>query len=443
MIEIQKSNTHSKTSVLKYSAYFLVGFVLVVSSCFSQDKKNVVQTNILPAPYATKSVMNFSNVIGWKKDETPKAPEGFTVTKFAEGFDNPRWMYVTPNGDILVVESNANHTVGEKVGGTIVGASKSNNLSNSANRIMLLRDTGLDGSVEVRDTFLTAQLNQPFGMLVMGDWFYVANTDALLRFPYKAGQTKITGKGEKILDLPAGKHNRHWTRNIVAKPDNSKIYIAVGSKSNVAEGGLENEILRADIIEINPDGTGQRIYASGLRNPVGMDWVANTLWVVVNERDELGDNLVPDYLTGVKEGGFYGWPYVYLGQHKDPRVKEEAPELVKRTLVPDLNLDAHSASLGLAFYNKKSFPEKYYEGAFIAQHGSWNRSILSGYKVVFVPFKDGKPTGKSEDFLTGFIIDVEGKKVHGRPVGVIVLPNGSLLVTDDVSNTLWKVSKNP
>jgi glucose/arabinose dehydrogenase len=421
-------------------------FVLfLLTTCCGVPKNKIetqtaAQTDSLPLPNATKSAMNFSNVIGWKDGSIPTAPDGFTVTKYTDGFENPRWMYVTPNGDVLVAESNSNHTLLEKIGGRIVGASKSNNLSHSADRITLLRDVNKDGIPDLRTSFMT-QLNQPFGMLVMGDWLYVANMDAVLRFHYKAGQTLITEKGEKVLDLPNTKNPRHWTRNIIANADNSKIYISIGSATNVAEKGLELEKRRANIIEINPDGTGERIYASGLRNPVGMGWSpgTQTLWTAVNERDELGDDLVPDYLTSVKDGGFYGWPYSYFGQHEDPRVKEKRPDLVAKAIVPDVQLGSHTASLGLAFYTKKSFPKKYQNGAFVAQHGSWNRSVLSGYKVVFIPFENGKPSGKPEDFLTGFIVDIH-KKVHGRPVGVTEMPDGALLVTDDVSNVIWRVS---
>jgi glucose/arabinose dehydrogenase len=342
---------------------------------------------------------------------------------------------------VLVAESNSFHPLYEKIGAVVIGANKSNNLNKSADRITLLRDTNGDGIPDIRETFL-AGLNQPFGMLMLGKWFYVANTDALWRFPYEDGQARITGEGEKIIDLPAGKHNRHWTRNIIANKNGSKIYIAVGSGSNIGEHGMENEILKAAILEINPDGSEQRVYASGLRNPVGMGWApgTNVLWTVVNERDELGDNLVPDYLTSVKENGFYGWPYFYYGQHKDDRVKEPAPEIAEKTIVPDVQLGSHTASLGLLFYDRKTFPSKYQNGAFISQHGSWNRSVLSGYKVVFVPFSKGKPSGPPEDFLTGFVADLDKEKVHGRPVGLALLPDGSLLVADDVSNTIWKVS---
>lgn len=407
-------------------------------SAYTQSKTQQLADS-LPAPYATKSSQNFSNVIGWG-NQTPTAPAGFVVEKFAEGFDNPRWMYVTPNGDVLVAETNSNHSVLEQIGGTIIGANKSNNLSHSADRITLLRDTNKDGIPDQKDTLLTG-LNQPFGMLIIGNWLYVGNTDALVRYPYKAGQTKISEQPEKILDLPAGDHNRHWARNIITNSDSSKIYIAVGSGSNVAENGIANELLRADILEINLDGSDLKVYASGLRNPVGMGWApgTKTLWTVVNERDELGDELVPDYLTSVQEGGFYGWPYSYYGQHIDPRVEETQIELVKKSIVPDVRLGSHTASLGLAFYTANTFPKKYQGGVFIAQHGSWNRSVLAGYKVVFIPFSKGKPSGKPEDFLTGFIANIEKSEVHGRPVGLVLLPDGSLLVTDDVTNIIWRI----
>ncbi len=427
------------------SILYILFVVFFVHESFSQTKKqqtnNSQQSDSLPPPHATKSSMNFSNVIGWKEGQTPKAPSGFTVTRFADKFENPRWLYTTPNGDILVAESNSNYPLLKKIGGWIIGASKSNNLKNSADRITILRDANGDGIPEVRQTFLK-KLNQPLGMLVLGDWFYVANTDAVWRYPYKAGQLSIEGKGEKIVDLPAGKVNQHWTRNIIASKDGTKLYIAVGSGSNIADKGIKEEFLRADILEMGPDGSGFRVYASGLRNPVGMDWApgSNVLWTVVNERDGLGDNLVPDYLTSVKENGFYGWPWIYHGRIDD-RVKDPKPGITEKYIKPDVDVGSHTASLGLAFYDKTSFPEKYHHGAFIAQHGSWNRSVLSGYKVIFIPFNaQGKPAGKEEDFLTGFIAELDKEKVHGRPVCVIVTDDGSLLVTDDVSNVVWKVS---
>jgi len=403
-----------------------------------------IDDNKLPKPFATKSVTNYSDVIGWKENETPKAPSGFTVTKYAGGFENCRWVYELPNGDIVVAESNSNYSVPKQIGAKIIGAGKSNNVSKSADRIILLRDADKDGKPEIRETFLDKEngLNQPLGMLVIGDWFYVANTNAVIRYPYTSGQTKIVAKGTKLVDLPEGKVNRHWTRHIIANADNSKIYISVGSASNIAEEGLDTEILRASILEMNPDGSALRVFASGLRNPVGMDWApgTKTLWTAVNERDELGNDLVPDYLTSVKENGFYGWPYSYWGTIIDPRVKDSKPELVKKAIVPEVDLGSHTASRGLAFNRSNSFPEKYRNGAFIAQHGSWNRDPLSGYKVVFVPFKDGKPSGKMEDFLTGFIVDPKNNKVKGRPVGTTFLKDGSLLVTDDKTGNIWRVS---
>ncbi|MBC7889233.1 MAG: sorbosone dehydrogenase family protein [Ferruginibacter sp.] len=397
----------------------------------------------LPAPYETKSVKNFSKVIGWADGKVPIAPKGFTVTKFADGLQHPRWIYVGGNGDIFVAESNTILKGLLKLGAKISRKIKTQHIGESANRITMFRDADKNGVPEER-YILKENLNQPFGMLIMKNHFYVANTDALLQFDYQSGDVKLNGHGTSVVKLPAGKHNRHWTRNIIANKKGDKIYIAVGSGSNVAEEGLNNEIRRADILEINPDGTGERIYAAGLRNPVGMDWApgTNTLWTAVNERDELGNELVPDYLTGVKEGGFYGWPFAYYGQNPDPRMKKNPkPELVSKTIVPDLSLGAHTASLGLVFYNKKAFPSKYHNGAFITQHGSWNRKELSGYKVVFVPFKNGRPAGKMEDFLTGFKVDgSKDSEVRGRPVGLAVLGDGSILVSDDVNNIIWRIS---
>lgn len=401
----------------------------IFTACGSKEKKEAAASGVdsvatrtdslaLPAPFATKSVTNRPKEAGWADGQMPKAPEGFVVSKYADKLKNPRWTYVGPNGDVFVAET-----------GT----------KNSANRITILRDANKDGVPEMREIFLE-KLNQPLGMLILKNYFYVGNTDGLYRFPYKSGETKITGKGEKILDLPAGGYNNHWTRNLLANADGSKIFVSVGSGSNVADHGMDNEVRRANILEINPDGTGEKIYASGLRNPVGMAWApgSSTLWTAVNERDELGDELVPDYMTSVKEGGFYGWPYSYFGQNKDPRMKGEGADLVAKAIVPDVPLGAHTASLGLAFYDKKKFPEKYQNGAFVGQHGSWNRSKLAGYKVVFVPFKNGKPSGKPEDFLTGFVENEE--KVFGRPVGVTVLEDGSILVNDDSGGVIWRVS---
>jgi glucose/arabinose dehydrogenase len=399
-------------------------------------------TSRLPAPYDTKSSKKFSKVIGWSDGSMPTAPEGFTVSKFADSLDNPRWVYIAPNGDVFVSEANTELKGVKKVMADISGQSKSQDFSKGANHILLFRDTNKDGTPDKKSVFLD-ELNQPLGMLVIGNKFYVANTDALVEFPFDAATGTITGAGKKLVTLPAGGYNNHWTRNIITNAAKNKIYISVGSGSNVAEHGLENEVRRAGILEVNLDGSGEKIYASGLRNPVGMDWApgTQTLWTAVNERDELGDDLVPDYITSVKEGGFYGWPFSYFGQHKDPRLEnKQRPDLVQKAIVPDMAVGSHTASLGLAFYNKKEFPLKYQNGAFIGQHGSWNRSELVGYKVVFVPFKSGKPAGKMEDFLTGFIADIGKGEVHGRPVGVAVMQDGSLLITDDAGDCIWRVS---
>ncbi len=420
-----------------YLPLFSISLLILMTSCNGQVKKeekealakqpgNVVKTAVgditLPPPYSTESKTNNSKVIGWPNGVTPKAPEGFTVTKFADGFENPRWTYIAPNQDIFVVESGTR---------------------TSKNQITVFRDKDKDGKFETRQVFITG-LNRPFGMLVLKDFFYIANTDGLYRYPYKNNPLKLETKGEKILELPAGGYNNHWTRNLLASPDGSKIYVSVGSGSNNAEHGVDKEVRRAGILEINPDGTGEKIYASGLRNPVGMDWnpVNKELWTAVNERDDLGDDLVPDYITSVKKDGFYGWPYSYFGSIPDPRMKGERKDLVEKAIVPDVSVGAHTASLGLAFYTKDAFPAKYKNGAFVGQHGSWNRSKISGYKVLFVPFKDGKPSGKPEDFLTGFVSDENKAEVYGRPVAVTVMNDGSLLVNDDSSNTIWKVTAN-
>ena len=381
----------------------------------------------LPAPFHSPSVRKESKVVGWPDGKTPTAPAGFKVTQFAGDLDNPRWPYVLPDGSaVLIAESN---TARRKA---------------SANRITLLRDADGDGVAEQRSVF-AENLNRPFGMLVLGEFFYVANTDAVVRFPYKAGQMKLEGEGQKILDLPADGYNNHWTRNLTASPDGKKIYVTVGSSTNNDEK-LDQDAKderRAAILEFNPDGSGSRVFASGLRNPIGLAWepVTGALWTAVNERDMLGDDLVPDYVTSVKEGGFYGWPYAYFGPNEDPTHKGKRPDLVSKTIKPDFALGSHTASIGLVFYAEtKNFPRKYLGGAFVAQRGSWNRSTFSGYRVLFIPFKDGKPAGPAEDFLTGFIADESQLEVHGRPTGLAELPDGSLLVTDDAANTVWHVT---
>ena len=435
---------------MKHQIYLLFLTTGIIAGCSSKkpdpNKAAVINTKDnqqveLPAPYETKSSRNYCKVIGWPDGKTPVAPEGFKVNLFAGGLDNPRNIYVLPNGDILVSQANTEITGIKKLGADIIGASGSQDLNKSANNLVLLRDKNGDGKADAKTIFL-AGLNQPYGMLLLKGWFYVANTDGLWRYPYKSGETSITAAGQKILSLPAGGYNNHWTRNLRANSAGTKIYISVGSGTNNAEHGLANEVRRADVLEINPDGTGERVYASGLRNPAGIDFQpqTNELWASVNERDGMGDHLVPDYLTSVKPGGFYGWPFAYFGNHEDPEHVGLRPDLVKKSIVPDVSLGPHTASLGLAFYNGNTFPKQYYGGAFIGQHGSWNSSKLVGYKVVYVPFSNGKPGGKPEDFLTGFIADSAKQKVYGRPVGIAVAPKGALLVADDSGNKIWRIT---
>ena len=434
-----------KYILLAIAASFIVACNSETKTAAQGDSTMTDTTNStglnLPAPDTNAAKSNFSKVIGWPEGKAPVAPAGFSVSKFASKIKSPRNIYIAPNGDILVALSNSERNTKEKIAAAISGKAKSEVGGESENTVLLYRDTNNDGKFDLQTTFLTG-LDQPYGLLIIGNSFYVANTDGLYQYPYKTGDTKITGTGKKILSLPAGGYNNHWTRNLIANADNSKIYITVGSGSNVGENGMENELRRANILEINPDGTGEKIYASGLRNPVGVAWAPGTkvLWTAVNERDGLGDDLVPDYITSVKQGGFYGWPYSYYGQNEDPRMKGQHPELVKAAIVPDLAVGAHTASLGLAFYTGKNFPSKYQGGAFIGQHGSWNRSKLAGYKVAFVPFKNGTIAGKMEDFLTGFIADESKSEVYGRPVGVAVAKDGAILVADDVSSTIWRVA---
>ena len=393
------------------------------SPAAEQANPRVVETGpsdklILPPPNATRAVANPASVIPWPKDKTPTAPAGFEVSLFADELDNPRMIYVLPNGDVLVMESLPQQ---------------------STSRIVLLRDSAKSGTPTVRQSFLR-RLNMAFGMALIGNRFYVGNTDGIVVFPYRSGDTQIKRRPEKILDLPGG---GHYTRNLLADPAGKKIYVAVGSSGNIDEQRVdEKDPRRAAILQINPDGSGMRVFASGLRNPVGIDWEpkTHTLWTVVNERDMLGDELVPDYLTEARDGAFYGWPYSYFGQNEDPRKKGQRPDLVAKAIKPDFALGSHVAALGLAFYQGKSFPERYHGGAFIGMHGSWNRSDLVGYKVAFVPFQNGKPSGVIEDFLTGFIANPKISQVYGRPVGVAIWTDGSLLVADDAAGKVWRVS---
>jgi glucose/arabinose dehydrogenase len=385
--------------------------------------------------------VNIAPAKGWPAGATPVAAPGFAVNAYATGLDHPRWLYVLPNGDVLVAEANAPPKEDSRgIKGWIMKLvmKRAGAGVPSANRITLLRDTDADGVAETQRPFLEG-LNSPFGMTLVGHDLYVANTDALMRFPYREGDTEINAPGEKIVDLPAGPINHHWTKNVIASRDGKRLYVTVGSNSNVGENGMDKEVHRAAILEVNPAMGQSRVFASGLRNPNGLDWQpqSGVLWTTVNERDELGSDLVPDYMTSVQEGGFYGWPYSYYGQHVDERIAPQRPDLVAKALVPDYALGSHTASLGLVFYDAELFPQRFGGGAFIGQHGSWNREPLSGYKVIFVPFADGRPAGPPEDILTGFVTE-EGYAL-GRPVGVMVDATGALLVADDVGNSVWRV----
>ena len=411
--------------ILVLFVFLVISLLLFSLSSPAAEQANprVVETGpsdklILPPPNATRPRANPASQIPWPTDKTPTAPAGFEVSLFADELDNPRMIYVLPNGDVLVMESLPQQ---------------------STSRIVLLRDSAKSGTPTVRQSFLR-RLNMAFGMALIGNRFYVGNTDGIVVFPYRSGDTQIKRRPEKILDLPGG---GHYTRNLLADPAGKKIYVAVGSSGNIDEQRVdEKDPRRAAILQINPDGSGMRVFASGLRNPVGIDWEpkTHTLWTVVNERDMLGDELVPDYLTEARDGAFYGWPYSYFGQNEDPRKKGQRPDLVAKAIKPDFALGSHVAALGLAFYQGKSFPERYHGGAFIGMHGSWNRSDLVGYKVAFVPFQNGKPSGVIEDFLTGFIANPKISQVYGRPVGVAIWTDGSLLVADDAAGKVWRVS---
>lgn len=405
-------------------AFFAASLILrSVAATNAAEPARVIESGpadkiVLPPPYATRGVANMSRIVAWPRGKLPTAPAGFEVDLFADELENPRTIYPLPNGDVLVIESQRRQ---------------------GSSRIILLRDDNKDGKPDRRAVFID-NLNGAFGMTLQGNRFYVGNTDGVVVFPYRNGDTKIFRQGEKILDLPGG---GHYTRNILLDAEGKKLYVSVGSTSNIDEDMTDaKDNRRAAILQTNLDGSAMRVFAGGLRNPVGLDWQPKTkqLWTVVNERDMLGDELVPDYLTSVKDGAFYGWPYSYFGQNEDPRKKGQRPDLVAKAIKPDFALGSHVAPLGLVFYNGNSFPARYHGGAFIGLHGSWNRSSLVGYKVVFLPFADGKPSGAMEDFLTGFLPNPKSNEVYGRPVGVAVRSDGSLLVSDDGSNKVWRVS---
>lgn len=399
---------------------------------------------VLPKPTKTfVPIVNIAPAVGWPKGATPIPAEGLAVNAFASGLNHPRWIYVLPNGDVLVAETNSPTRPDDSKGvrGFVMGKvmEKAGAAVASANRIILLRDTHGNGVAETHTVFLQ-NLNSPFGMTLVGDNLYIANTDAVIRFKYTEGITQITTPGTKVADLPAGTINHHWTKNVIASRDGKFLYATVGSNSNVSENGMENEQRRAGILEIDLATGKSRMFASGLRNPNGLGWEPTTgaLWTAVNERDELGNNLVPDYITSVKDGGFYGWPYSYYGQHVDTGVRPPRPDLVAAAIPPDYALGSHTASLGLTFNEGTLLPQHYVGGVFIGQHGSWNRNPRSGYKVIYVPFVNGKPKGLPEDVLTGFL--TTNGEAMGRPVGVTIDRSGALLVADDVGNVIWRVT---
>lgn len=400
--------------------------------------------NLPDAESSIIPTVKVAEAVRWADGQKPVAAQGLQVQAYATGLDHPRWLHVLPNGDVLVAEANAPERPdqGKGIRGYFQGEAmkKAGAVTPSANRITLLRDTDGDGVAETRHELLSG-LNSPFGMALAGGRLYIANTDAVVSVAYTSGATKITETPVKLTDLPAGTLNHHWTKSLIASKDGAKLYATVGSNSNIGENGLDREEGRAAIWEIDRATGEKRIFATGLRNPNGLGWEpqSGALWTSVNERDELGHNLVPDYITSVKDGGFYGWPWSYFGSTVDTRVKPENPEMVAKAIAPDYSVGAHTASLGLAFAEGARLGPEYASGAFVGQHGSWNRDPFSGYKVIYVPFANGKPAGQAVDVLTGFI-DAEKEVAYGRPVGVAIGRDGALLVADDVGNAVWRVS---
>jgi len=387
---------------------------LIATVASAQAPRYEIKPSDLPPPNLAKEVNNSPRIVPEPQGTTLNLPPGFEIRTFAEGdFKLPRWMALAPNGDVFLADA-------------------------EQGKIFILRDANHDGVSDERFTFAEG-LNKPFGMAFWRDYFYVGNTDGIVRFRYKSGQSKVDGPPEKIADLPGKGYREHWTRNLLFSPDGKKLYVTVGSESNVS---VEADPMRASIIEYNPDGTGKRTFASGTRNPIGLAWLpgTRTLWAAVQERDLMGDDLPPDYVTAIKDGGFYGWPYAYIGPNEDPRRKGERPDLVKKTITPDVLIQAHSAVLGLVFYKGKMFPKEFSGDAFVASHGSWNRSKRTGYKIIRIHFKNGKPVGGYEDFITGWMLDESKREVWGRPVGLLVLPDGSMLITDDGANKIWRVT---
>lgn len=442
---------HKHRKIVVVASSVILIFLLVLSLWWfalggggrAPDPQTTGANPVLQTDKPIVPTVKSSNVVGWPKDAAPKAPDGFTVTALARGLDHPRWLYELPNGDILVAESATLPKKSPSLVQRLFGWLRRNDGSTqqSANRITLLRDTNYDGQPELQRTFLEG-LNQPFGMALINNTLYIANTDSIVTFPYETGATHIDVPGKKILALTPDGYNNHWTRNIFPNPEGTKLYVTIGSASNNGEYGLEAEERRAVVLEINPDGSGERTIASGIRNPNGLAFepTTKTLWTVVNERDLQGDDAVPDYLTSLRPGDSYGWPWGYWNQQVDQTVKPARPDIVAKMRQPDYSLGAHVAPLGLTFYTGQTFPRQYQGGAFIGEHGSWNRSQFVGYKVVYVPFKNGLPSGQPQDFLTGFMPDQKDALTYGRPVGVITDRSGALLVADDAGNSVWRVT---
>jgi glucose/arabinose dehydrogenase len=437
-------------SIARLARRLALGGAAIVALSAAGAETFDIKTQIGPNPVLPKPQqylvppMKLAPGIGWKAGEMPAVPPGLKIQAFASGLEHPRSVYTLPNGDVLVVESVGPGIEPIRRPKNIVmnwveSLVTSNGQTTGSNRITLLRNTSGDGKPELRTVFLD-HLHSPFGVALVGNDLYVANTDAILHYTYTAGQTSITTPGTVLTPLPGGPIDHHWTKSLVASEDGTKLFVGVGSNSNITENGIGAEFERAAIWEVDRATGAHRIFASGLRNPNGLAWEpqSHALWCVVNERDELGPNLVPDYMTSVKDGGFYGWPYSYYGQHIDPRVKPQRPDLVAKAIVPDYALSSHVAPLGLVFDTAGNLPAHYSGGAFVGEHGSWDRDVLNGYKVVFVPFSNGKPSGMAEDVVTGFLDD--RGNAHGRPVALALDKTGALLIADDVGDTVWRVS---
>ncbi|MDE1932593.1 sorbosone dehydrogenase family protein [Bradyrhizobium sp.] len=435
-------------SVRLLNAVLLSGSLLCLAGCNDGSGDPGAEMgsnpNLPPIHQFLLPPMHIARVVGWSGNETPTAAQGLKVSAFAKDLQHPRSLYTLPNGDVLVVESKAPPAATIKrpkeiVMGWVEKWATSGGKTGESNRITLLRDSKGNGAPDTRSVFLD-HLKSPFGVVLVGNDLYVANTDAIVRYPYKEGETKITDPGTTLTPLPGGPIDHHWTKSLTASPDGTKLYVGVGSNSNITENGMEAEHNRADILEVDRASGRYRIFASGLRNPNGLTFEpqSRVLWTVVNERDELGPDLVPDYMTSVKDGAFYGWPYSYYGQHVDPRVHPQRPDLVAKAISPDYALSSHVAPLGLVFNTGTSLPKDYAGGAFVGEHGSWNRQVLNGYKVIYVPFTDGKPSGMPKDVVTGFLDS--NQNARGRPVGLALDKAGALLIADDVGNAVWRVT---